>query len=160
MLAQHPKIARTADRDFRGSGTSSSPSRARIGGNLSSQAAPRDQRHRSRCSDRSKSSASSSFSSAESSASSQSRARSACCRQCDRPGAAPRQMSQHDHRGLGQPELRRRQDPTVARDQLSVICDEARHGPAELRQPIERRISLALKRSRTQPQKECEQSQV
>ena len=112
-------------------------------------------------SDRSKSSASSSFSSArEQRLVPGPEFRQLVVRNAIGPALRLSQMSQHDDRGLGQPELRRRQDPTMARDQFSVICDEARHGPAELRQPIERRISLALKRSRTQPQKECEQSQV
>jgi hypothetical protein len=41
-------------------------------------------------------------------------------------------MAQHDHRRLGQPELRGGQDASVARDQLAVVTDEAGHGPAEL----------------------------
>jgi hypothetical protein len=32
-------------------------------------------------------------------------------------------MAQHDHWGLGQPEVRRRQDATVASDQLAIVGD-------------------------------------
>jgi hypothetical protein len=41
-------------------------------------------------------------------------------------------MPEHDHRGLGQPELRGGQHATMARDQLTVVGNQARHGPAEL----------------------------
>ena len=41
-------------------------------------------------------------------------------------------MPEHDHRRLGQPELRRGQHPAVTRDQLAVLGHEAGHGPAEL----------------------------
>ena len=43
------------------------------------------------------------------------------------------QVVEHDHRRLGQPELRRRQDAAVPGDHLAVAGDEHRHRPAELR---------------------------
>ena len=42
------------------------------------------------------------------------------------------QMPEHDHRRLGQPELRRGQHAPVACYQFAVLADEAGHGPAEL----------------------------
>ena len=42
-------------------------------------------------------------------------------------------MPQHDHRRIGQPKLRGGQHPAMARDQLAVVGNQARHGPAELR---------------------------
>ena len=42
------------------------------------------------------------------------------------------QMPQHDHRRFGQPELRRRQHPAVACDQLAVLGHKAGHRPAKL----------------------------
>jgi len=41
-------------------------------------------------------------------------------------------MAQHDHRRLGQPQLRRGEHPAMARDQLAVLGHETGHGPAEL----------------------------
>ena len=49
-----------------------------------------------------------------------------------RPALRLGQMVQHDHRGLGQPQLRRRQDAAMACDQLAVGRNEAGNGPAEL----------------------------
>ena len=36
-------------------------------------------------------------------------------------------MPEHDHRGLGQPEMGRRQDATVASDQLAIGGHQNRH---------------------------------
>ncbi len=49
-----------------------------------------------------------------------------------RPSLRLGQMPEHDHRRLGEPELRRREHPAVARDQFAVLADEAGHGPTEL----------------------------
>ena len=84
--------------------------------------------------DRSKSSAASSCSSPASSASSQAPS-SVSLLSAEPVGAALLlgQVVEHDHRRLGQPELRGREDAAVPGDHLAVARHQHRHGPAELR---------------------------
>ena len=49
-----------------------------------------------------------------------------------RPALGFGQMPEHDHRNFGQPKMRRRQDTTVASDQLPIGPDQHRYRPAEL----------------------------
>ncbi len=50
-----------------------------------------------------------------------------------RPALPLGQVPEHDHRRFRQPQLCCREHPAMPRDQLTVLADEAGHGPAELR---------------------------
>ena len=130
---EQPEIAGTADRDLRRFGDVLSRRRRRrprhSASNASSWSSSASEKPTS---DRSKSSAASSCSSPASSASSHGDSASRLSARPVGPALRLGQMPQHDHRRLGQPELRGGQDAAMARDQFAVVGHEARHGPAEL----------------------------